>query len=63
MMNPIYNARITLMGTALINLGVAGIAALLVNGTAGDFAHIATWVTVGVDLIAKAQMVFGRLRT
>jgi hypothetical protein len=35
----------------------------VVNGTVGNFAHIATWVILGTDLIALAQMVLGRLRT
>ncbi len=65
-MNTIYNARIGLLATALNNLGVgaimAGIVAPVVNGTVGDFAHIASWVILGGDLIAMAQVLLGRLR-
>ena len=66
-MHTVYNARITLLATALNNLGVgsilAGIVAPLVNGTVGGFVHITTWVIRGADLIALAQRVLGRLHT
>jgi hypothetical protein len=62
----IHNARITALSTALNNLGIgaimAGIVAPVVNGTVGDFAHIGTWLMLGVDLIAMAQVMLGRLR-
>jgi len=62
----VHNARITLLATALNNLGVgailAGIVAPLVNGTVGDFAHIASWVALGIDVIALAQVTLGRLK-
>jgi hypothetical protein len=67
MMHTVHNARITLLATALNNLGVgsimAGIVAPVVNGTVGDFVHITTWVMLGADLIAMAQVLLGRLRT
>jgi len=63
-MHTIRNARITLLATALNNLGVgaiiAGIVAPMVNGTVGDLAHIAAWFMLGIDLIAMAQVVLGR---
>jgi hypothetical protein len=63
----VHNARVQLLATALNNLGVgsimAGIVAPVVAGTVGDFVHITTWVILGADLIALAQMVLGRLRT
>ncbi len=66
-MHTIHNARVQLLATALNNLGVgailAGVAAPLVNGTLGDFAHIASWIALGADLIAMAQLLLGRLRT
>ncbi len=66
-MHTIHNARIQLLATALNSLGVgailAGIVAPVVNGTVGDFVHIGTWVILGADLIAMAQIVLGRLRT
>ncbi len=66
-MHTIPNARVQLLATALNNLGVgailAGIAASLVSGTLGDFAHIASWIALGADLIAMAQVLLGRLRT
>jgi len=62
----IHNARITLLATALNNLGVgaiiAGIVAPMVNGTVGDLAHIAPWLIFGADLLWLAQVVLGRLR-
>jgi hypothetical protein len=62
----IFNARISLLATALNNLGVAsivaGIVAPMVNGTVGDLAHIGAWFVLGVDLIALAQVTLGRLR-
>jgi hypothetical protein len=65
-MSLIHNARITLLATALNNLGIgaiiAGILAPVVAGTVGDFAHIGTWLMLGVDLIAMAQVLLGRLR-
>jgi hypothetical protein len=42
---------------------MAGIVAPVVNGTVGDFVHITTWVMLGADLIAMAQVLLGRLRT
>lgn len=66
MSDAVHNARITLAATALNNLGVgamlAGIVAPLVNGMVGDLAHIASWVVLGLDLIALAQFVLGRLK-
>lgn len=65
-MSLVRNERLKLLATALNNLGIgamiAGIVAPLVNGSAGDFAHIAAWFIFGVDLIAIAQAVLGRLR-
>jgi hypothetical protein len=65
-MHTVHNARITLLATALNNLGVgsiiAGIVAPAINGTVGDLVHVATWVTLGADLIAMAQVLLGRLQ-
>jgi hypothetical protein len=66
-MHTVHNARISLLATALNNLGVAaigaGIVAPMVNGTVGDPAHIGAWFAFGADLIALAQVTLGRLRT
>jgi hypothetical protein len=66
-MHAVHNARITLFATAPNHLGIgsimAGIVAPVVSGTVGDFIHIITWVILGADLIALAQMTLGRLRT
>jgi hypothetical protein len=55
-----------MLATALNNLGVAsivaGVVAPAVNGTLGDFAHVAAWIVVGGELIATAQLLLGRLR-
>lgn len=65
MNDAVHNARITLLATALNNLGVgailAGLVAPLVNGTVGDLAHIVGWVVLGADLIVLAQFQLGRL--
>jgi hypothetical protein len=59
----IHNARIATLATALNNLRVGSIiAAPMVIGKAGDPAHIGAWFALGVDLIALAQVVPGRLR-
>ena len=66
-MHTVHNARVTLMATALNNLGVgaimAGIVAPLVNGTVGGLVHVTPWVILGINLIAMAQFTLGRLRT
>lgn len=65
-MHTIHNARIQLLATGLNNLGVgcvlAGIVAPLVNGAVGDLAHIGAWLALGIDLVALAQVILGRLR-
>jgi hypothetical protein len=65
-MHTVHNARITLLATALNNLGVgaiiAGIVAPMVNGAVADLAHIAPWLILGADLIWLAQVTLGRLR-
>jgi hypothetical protein len=62
----IHNARVQMFATALNNLGVAsivaGVVAPMVNGTLGDFAHVAAWIVVGGELMAAAQLLLGRLR-
>jgi hypothetical protein len=62
----VHNARITLLATALNNLGVgaiiAGIVAPTVNGATGGLAHVAAWLIFGADLIWLAQVWLGRLR-
>jgi len=58
----VHNARVQMLATALNNLGVASIVAGVVNGTLGDFAHVAAWIVVGGELIATAQLLLGRLR-
>jgi len=62
----IYNARVQLGAAALNNLGIgaimAGIVGPAVNGTV-DVGHIIWWFILGVDLIALAQTLLGRLRT
>ena len=66
-MYTVHNARITLLATAFNNLGVgailAGIVTPLVDGAVGDFSHISSWVILGFDLIALAQVWLGRLRS
>lgn len=66
MSDVVHNARITLLATALNNLGVgailAGIVAPLVNGTLGDLGRVGSWVALGLDLIALAQFILGRLK-
>jgi hypothetical protein len=65
-MHTIHNARIQLLATALNNLGVgamiAGIVAPMVHGAVGDTAQVGVWFALGVDLMAMAQFVLGRLR-
>ena len=65
-MSLIHNERIKLLASALNNLGIgaiiAGIVAPMVNGTLADFAHLATWLMLGGDLIVMAQVVLGRLQ-
>jgi hypothetical protein len=65
-MHAIHNARTQLFATAPNNLGVAaivaGIVAHMVNGTAGDAAHISAWFAFGAGLLTAAQLVLGRLR-
>jgi hypothetical protein len=66
-MHTVHNARITPLATALNNLGVAAIVAGIVAppmvGTVGDPARIGAWFAFGADLIARAQVTLGRLRT
>jgi hypothetical protein len=65
-MHTIHNARVSLLATALNNIGVgailAGIVAPVINGTVGNPAHIAAWLLLGASLIGLAQGVLGRLR-
>jgi len=55
-MDAIHNARVTLLATALNNLGVAsigaGVFAPLVTGSVAGAAHILAWVAFGADLMA-----------
>jgi hypothetical protein len=64
--NTIHNARITLLATAMNNLGVgaiiAGVVAPVVAARADDLPHIAAWFMLGADLIAGAQALLGKLR-
>lgn len=65
-MHIVHNARLQLVATALNNLGVGciltGIVAPVINGTIGDIAHIVLWCALGVNFVALAQYVLGRLR-
>jgi methylmalonyl-CoA mutase cobalamin-binding subunit len=65
-MHTIYNARITLLATALNNMGVAaivaGILAPLVKGEIVSSLAMATWLVVGLVSIIAAQATLGRLR-
>ena len=65
-MNTIHNARITLLATALNNIGVgailAGIIAPTVNGTLGGIGYVGAWLVIGCHAIITAQLLLGRLR-
>jgi hypothetical protein len=64
-MHTVHNARVTLLATALNNLGVAAIGAGIITPAVkgyGDLGHIAAWLILGADLIAAAQALLGRLR-
>jgi hypothetical protein len=65
-MHTIHNARITLLATALTNIGVGailgGIVAPLVRGDINAPASIGVWLVIGLDFIGLAQMLLGRLR-
>ena len=65
----IQNARVQLLATALNNMGVgailAGVIVPSVSGStpAANALHIVIWLMVGVNLVALAQSVLGRLTT
>jgi len=66
MSGSIYNARISLLATALNNIGVgsiiAGIAAPLVKGEINGLMSVGIWLVIGIDFIGQAQLLLGRLR-
>jgi hypothetical protein len=63
---PVHNARITLLATTLNNVGVgaviAGIVVPMVRGEINGLESIVTWMLVGIQFIAAAQVALGRLR-
>ena len=65
-MHTVHNARITLLATALNNLGVgaiiAGILVPMVKGEINGPASVVIWMIVGLECIVLAQAFLGRLR-
>ena len=70
----IHNARVQLLATALNDMGVGAIlAGVIVPSVSGstpaanalhtNALHIVIWLMVGVNLVALAQSVLGRLTT
>ena len=65
-MHNVYNTRITLLATALHNLGVgaiiAGFVVPMVKGEINGLASVLIWLVIGLDLVGLAQVFLGRLR-
>jgi len=61
----VHNAQITLLATALNNLGVGsiivGAVVPSVNRSVADFTHITAWLIFGLGLLGLTQLVLRRL--
>lgn len=66
-MNTVHNERVKLAATALNNIGVGAVLAGIIGPMVrGDINHVASaivWLIIGVDFMALAHGLLGRLRS